>query len=80
MTHPHFTRVAATEGYTPHRSFRPGESVPVHAASRSDRVNVRVTSASDDTVLWERSGVSIGDHPVPDRTWAEGCGWRTCGS
>ena len=75
MTHPHFTRVAATEGYTPHRSFRPGESVPVHAASRSGRVNVRVTSASNETVLWERSGVSIGDHLVPDRAWAEGCDW-----
>lgn len=74
MTHPHFTRVASTEGYTPHRSFRPGEAIPVHAASRSGQVHVRVTTASADAVLWEAS-VSIDDHPVAERAWAEGCSW-----
>lgn len=75
MSHPHFTRVASTEGYTPHRSFRPGEVVPVHAASRSPEVSVRVTAFGDDTVLWESAGLTIADHPVPDRAWAAGCRW-----
>ena len=75
MTHPHFTRVAATEGYTPHRSFRPGERVPIHAASRRERVSVRVTSAFDDDILWSTTALQIEDHDVADRAWAEGCDW-----
>lgn len=75
MTHPHFTRVASTEGYTPHRSFRPGEKIPLHAASRSGHVDVRVTSYRDDAVLWEATAQPIVDHPVPERAWADGCGW-----
>lgn len=75
MNHPHFTRVAATEAYTTHRSFRPGDAVPVHATSRSGHVDVQVTSAGGDTVFWQCTGVPIADHPVPDRAWARGCGW-----
>ncbi len=75
MTHPHFTRVAATEGYPEHRSFRPGERVPVHAASRAGRVDVRVRRAGSREVSWASSGLAIGDHGYPSDASSRGCGW-----
>lgn len=75
MSHPHFTRVAATEGYTAHRSFRPGDRVEVHASSRSPTVGVRVRHAVSGVVVGEIGEVAIDEHPVPDRAWEVGCDW-----
>ena len=69
------TRVPATEGYAPPRRFRPGDLVPIHAASRVGRLDIRIRRSPDDTVYWQRWNVEIDDHPVPDDAWAAGCDW-----
>jgi hypothetical protein len=75
VTHRHFTRVAATEGYPEHRSFRPGEAVPIHAASRMASVDVHVVRAGDADPCFTTERLAIGDHAFGDHAHAVGCGW-----
>lgn len=76
MTPPHLTRVPLVEGYTGAQSYRQGETVSVHCASRAPRFDARVTRVGADRVeVLAVEGVHGVDQHVPEQAWAEGCGW-----
>jgi hypothetical protein len=72
----HMTRVPHVEGYTDAVSYRPGDTVSVRCASRSARFDVRVVrvGAERHPVL-SLDGVVGAEQEVPERAWAQGCGW-----
>jgi hypothetical protein len=75
MTHRHFTRWPTVEGYAARQSVIAGESLELHAASRRPSVDVEVARLGvDREVVWSAS-TEVGDHPVPDDAWRQGCGW-----
>ena len=54
---PHSTSWPVVEGFTDHRSFRPGESVGVRCSGRGETfaVEVRRVGATDD-IVWTTDG------------------------
>ncbi len=80
MAPPHLTRVPEVEGYTDRLSYRPGEVVILRCASRSPRFDVRVTRVGERRdEVHTLEGVHGTDQHVPERAWADGCGWEdTC--
>lgn len=76
VTHPHFTGWTAVEGYTEHRSHRPGESVGVHCSGRVSHFDARVCRVGSESVeMWSASGIWVGEQAVPVDAWASGCSW-----
>lgn len=73
---PHATRWPTVEGYPTRQSVAAGESVGLHVASRSDRFRVEATRVgATRQTRWSIDSVAGRDHPVPERSWANGCGW-----
>lgn len=76
MTPPSLTRVPTVEGYTDRLSYAQGDTVAVRCASRAPRFDVRITRVGAERVeVHAVEGVRGEDQPVPERAWAEGCGW-----
>jgi hypothetical protein len=72
----HMTRVPDVEGYTDAVSYRPGDTVSVRCASRSARFDVRVTRVgAERRPMLSLNGVAGVEQEVPERAWADGCGW-----
>jgi hypothetical protein len=67
---------AAVEGYAAPTSVAPGERVALHISATVPRVAVeiaRVGAARE--VVWQRDGVAVEQHAIPDDVAANGCGW-----
>jgi hypothetical protein len=73
---PHSTSWPVVEGFTDHRSFRPGESVGVRCSGRGETfaVEVRRVGATDD-IVWTTDGVPVDEQPVPADSYRVGCDW-----
>ena len=69
-----FTRWPDTEGYCTPLSAAAGESIGLRAASRAGRFTVEVRRWGSATPAWVGEA-DAADHAVPDRAWADGCGW-----
>ncbi|MEM7091917.1 MAG: N,N-dimethylformamidase beta subunit family domain-containing protein [Actinomycetota bacterium] len=80
MTEPHaseriYTRWPIAEGYCTPLSVDAGGEVSLRAASRGASFRVEVRRWGSEGVAWLAEGVAANDHSVPERAWAEGCGW-----
>ncbi len=74
--HPNYTRWPIAEGYPDRQSIAAGETVDLHAASRSPRFRVEVARiGAERQRCWSADDVAGFDHPVPDDAWANGCDW-----
>ncbi len=71
----HYTRWPDVEGYCTPLSVAAGEPVELRAASRAPSFSVEVRRWGAAEPAWSAAGLTAEDHPVPDRAWAEGCGW-----
>ncbi|MFM2077209.1 MAG: hypothetical protein RJA49_1099, partial [Actinomycetota bacterium] len=70
------TRFDAVEGYCGRLSYRPGDEVTLHVASRSARFDVDVYRwGATRELVWSQHDVVGVDHPVPPDADANGCGW-----
>ena len=77
MAHPserHYTRWPDAEGYCTPLSAEAGTPIELRAASRTGRFQVEVRRWGADRPSWVGEAEAA-DHPVPERAWAEGCGW-----
>lgn len=64
------------EGYADRLSALPGETVIVRCASQVATFDVRVVRVGARRIeVHELRGVSGTDQAVPERAWADGCGW-----
>lgn len=70
------TRYDEVEAYCDRLSYRPGDTVALHVASRAARYDVAVHrwGATRDLV-WEAHDVAGTEHPTPPDADARGCGW-----
>ncbi len=70
------TRYDEVEGYCGRLSYRPGDEVTLHVASRSPLFDVEVYRwGAEHELLWTQRNVEGIDHPVPADADANGCGW-----
>jgi len=70
------TRFDAVEGYCGQLSYRPGDEVTLHVASRSAQFDVEVYRwGATRELVWSQLGVVGIDHAVPADADANGCGW-----
>ncbi len=70
----HFTRWPDAEGYCTPLSAEAGSSIRLHAASRTGAFSVTVRRWGDPEPTWTGTAHAA-DHAVPERAWADGCGW-----
>ncbi|MEM9463910.1 MAG: N,N-dimethylformamidase beta subunit family domain-containing protein [Actinomycetota bacterium] len=69
-----FTRWPDTEGYCTPLSTEAGGVVELRAASRAGRFAVDVRRWGSASPVWVGEAAAP-DHAVPERAWAQGCGW-----
>ncbi|MEM8705858.1 MAG: N,N-dimethylformamidase beta subunit family domain-containing protein [Actinomycetota bacterium] len=69
-----FTRWPDTEGYCTPLSAEAGAHIGLRAASRAGSFTVDVRRWGSAEPAWTGDAAAL-DHPVPERAWADGCGW-----
>lgn len=70
----HLTRWPDTEGYCIPLSAEAGAPIGLHVASRAGSFTVDVRPWGATEPAWAGAACAA-DHPVPERAWADGCGW-----
>lgn len=65
------------EGYPDRWSYLPGEEVHFHCSSSTATFSVEIAQISDlRQVVWQRAAIPGTVQSVPERAYAEGCGWQ----
>jgi hypothetical protein len=63
-------------GYAWPQSVEPGEAFDLHLSSEVGPVDVEVARVgSSRQLVWERSGLEVGNHPYPESVTHDGCDW-----
>lgn len=62
--------------YTSHQSIAPGEDLGIHISGNVSKVNLVVTRVGlNSEVVFEKLGIEIQEHAIPDRASSHGCNW-----
>ncbi len=64
------------EGYTSQTSVLPGEEIGLHISTSAKEYSLQISRmGAEQEIVWEKSGLTAGHHPVPENASSHGCGW-----
>ncbi len=67
------------EGYLNTQSAAPGEMIELFASSNAGNCSLRIVrEGAPKRIVHEKSNLSIGEHPVPAKSWVKGTGYPAC--